>query len=428
MKPRGVAVAALAAGLLLAASSSAAQEQRTNDPRSCPYCRGDEALMQAAGLVSHGGFAFGRKDTAAIDGILATSDVRWIESAHFEIGFALGPHKVKPEERNKIRDELTELSKALPEVKPATKLLDPWLRAHLYAMRCEKVWNRMLEILQVKPSDFPAAGQTWLIGQPMWGKGPYLGQAGKYEVLIVPTEAAHRTYLNSQFGLMTRNTQRWNEIASDTLSVTMHVQQGQLRDDAGLHGHVAFNLGINLLDGYKHYSYDTPIWIREGLGHFLEREIDPKYNSFDSSEGGVAEMTRKSKWEGEVKKLVLAGPPRMAELVGLKEYADLKLEHHFTVWSMVAYLIREHPKGFARLNARLHGNVNEAGLPSGEGMLDLHREAFGEALGLGYAQFDAAWASWVLAGHGGALGKGGLANGDGDVTPDDPTDDPPPER
>ena len=39
------------------------------------------------------------------------------------------------------------------------------------------------------------------------------------------------------------------------------------------------------------------------------------------------------------------------------------------------------------------------GYPDGSNMEDLHREAFRECLGMGYAQFDIAWAEWVRANY-----------------------------
>jgi hypothetical protein len=228
------------------------------------------------------------------------------------------------------------------------------------------------------------------------GEGPYLGMKGKYEVLVVPNESAATNFLKTHFGLLTKLTQRWNVIDRDTLALIVHQDQGGLREDGALHGHVAFNLAINLLDGYKHYSYETPIWIREGLAHFIEREINPKFNTFDSSEGAVAEMTRKEKWEPEVRKLVASGGAiRMAELLNLKDYSGLTLAHHYTTWSIVDYLQKTNPKGFAKLNARLHGVTNEKGITDGSNQLDVHRKAFQEELGMGYAEFDAAWAKWV---------------------------------
>ena len=387
----------LLAGLTLGLG---AQAQRNNEPATCEYCGGDPALLEAAQLVSHGPFAFGSSNTETVDKLLATSDIRWIESRHFRIGFALGSHKVKQEEKNKIRAELEKLSVALPEVSPKTKILDPWLRAHLYAQRSEEIYARFMELMMVEQSSFPAQPGHWNRQGKYMGEGPYMGQREKFEILILPSEASHVMFLKNSFGLLIKQTQRWNIIDRDALIVAIHTGQGGLREDGALHGHLAFNLAINLLDGYKHYSYETPIWIREGLAHYMEREISPEFNSFDSSEGAVADKTSKSKWEPEVKKLVSTrAAPRMAELINLKGYAELQLPHHFATWSIIDYLLRTNPEGFACLNDRLHGITNSEGFPDGSNLEDAHREAFKECLGLSYAQFDTAWAEWVMANY-----------------------------
>jgi glutaredoxin len=388
------ALLGLAAAVGLACAANA---QRPNDPATCPWCHDDPELMAAAGIVSHGGFEFGSTDTAAIDELMATSDIRWIETPHFQIGFGLGYHKVKQEEKAKIRAELQRLAATLPEVSPRIKTLDPWLRAHLYAQRCEDLWTRFLGLMQVAEEDFPESGPWNMQGKYM-GEGPYIGQKGKFELLILPSEAALTTFLREQFGLLIKQTQRWNIISRDTLIAVIHAMQGNLRDDQALHGHVTFNLTINLLDGYKHYSYESPIWIREGLGHFLEREIDPSFNTFDSSEGAVADKSNKEDWGAEVRKLLAKGETvRMAELVNLKSYAELELRHHYTTWSMIEYLVAVHPDGFACLNDRLHGRTDAQGIGDGSNMDDAHREAFKECIGMGYAEFDRAWAEWAQA-------------------------------
>ena len=65
------------------------------------------------------------------------------------------------------------------------------------------------------------------------------------------------------------------ESCGATLVVVTHIGQDGLREDHALHGHLAYNVAINLLDGFKHYSYETPTWLRVGLGHLIEREINP---------------------------------------------------------------------------------------------------------------------------------------------------------
>lgn len=379
------------------APASAQAANQKNAPQNCPYCEGDPQLMKAAGLVSHGGFRFGMTDTAGVDALLATSDIRWIETPHFEVGIALAGYRPSQDERKKVEAELQELNAVLPKVSPKTKLIDPWLRTHIYALRVEKIWRRFLEVMQVEESDFPSADHPWIIGTPYMGEGPYVGQRGKYELLIVPTIAVHVSFLREQFGLQIKKTQRWNIVDHDTMIAVMHVEDGDLRDDSALHGHVAFNLTVNMLDGYKHYSYETPYWLREGLAHFVERELNPEFNTFDSSEGGIADMTNKSDWVPAVRKMIQSNDaPRLAELIDLKSFAELTLEHHFATWSMTVFLIQQHPKGYACLNDRLHGRKTADGYADGSNLNDVHRDAIKECLGWSYTEFDQAWREWAL--------------------------------
>jgi hypothetical protein len=160
---------------------------------------------------------------------------------------------------------------------------------------------------------------------------------------------------------------------------------------------MAFNLAINMMQGYKHYSYDTPLWILEGLGHLLEREITTKYNTFDGTEGALAAETRKTSWMPEVRKLIQGkDAPRMAELVHIQSFASFDPEIHFTTWSMIDFLIREHPEAFACIVDRIHGRKNKEGYPDSSGLRKVHREAFQECLGMSYAGFDQAWQEWVM--------------------------------
>lgn len=388
------------AGLLLAAacaSQGAAQQAPAERPGAdCPYCGGDPERMRAAGVVSHGGFAFGTGDTAATERILADVPLVWIETAHFEIGLGLDEYRIPADERDLLRAELEELQRVLPAVSPRTRVLDPWLRLHLYAQRTDHLWRRMLEVLQKGDADFPAAGETWQLGEPYRGEGPHLGMGGKYELLIVPSLEAQTRWLGAEFGLRTQRTQRWNVADTQSLLVVVNADEERLRKDAALHGHVVFSLAINLVDGYRFYAYETPVWLREGLAHVLEHELDPRHNSFSYSEAALAEETRRSDWHASVRKLVQGGQaPSIAELVHLQTTAQFTLEHHYTAWSMTLYLLEEHARAYACLLERLHGIRDARGNPDGSGIVDKHRSAFEECTGLRYQQFDEAWRSWA---------------------------------
>lgn len=403
---------AILAGFVFAFAAPAAAQtpkKRSNDPTSCPYCHNDPALMKAAGIVSHGGFDFGKTNTEKVDELLLTSDIRWIETPNFKIGLGLGPMKVKLEEKKKILAELTRLSQALPEIKPDTAILDSWLRAHLYAQRTEDLHWHFLQIMQAEDAKFANGSGVW--SGPYQGEGPYLGMRQKYEVLFLSTEAAHVTFLTEHCGLHIKNSQRWHYTDRGAITLVAHAQQGNLRQDAALHGHLAFNLAHNLYDGFYHYSYDTPVWYHEGLAHFMEREIDPDHNSFDSGEGGTADMTSKSNWKPEVLKLITSGEaPRLAELMQLKSYAELKLPHHYVTWSMVEYLIKTNPTGFANFLKAMKLCLNEKGVPTGGKLLEFHRDKFKECLGMNYNEFDEAWRAWALIAYKPGIPKGSDPN------------------
>lgn len=387
--------------------SSAAQSKKSlkglphNDPKRDPYTRGDAEVWKKAGIVSMGGFEFAKTDTQSIDDFMATAEILWLETEHFELGFALGSYRVPQKEKKIFLAELTRLSEKLPEVDPKTKLLDPWLRMHLFGQRLEECYTEFLSIVGYEASDFPSGEKLWNGTGEYMGEGPYLGEKGKYEVLILPSEASSVSFLLENFGLSIKRTQRWNVVDRDSITLTIHIQQGLLKSDPALHGHVAFNMAHNFFDGLKHYSYDTPIWIHEGLAHSMERRVNPKFNSFDGAEGSVPTMTRKSNWDAEVLKMVRAGKqPRMAALIRLKGYGEIDLPMHYATWSMVEFLRETKPEEFGKFLVALKSRRNSANLPDGSNMPEAHREFFKEIFGMSYAQFDTAWAEWVLAGGG----------------------------
>ncbi|MDZ4774687.1 MAG: hypothetical protein SGI72_16305 [Planctomycetota bacterium] len=412
------------------------KNKRPNDPVNDPYTENDPAILKAAGIVSLGGFDFGKSgwNTAKCDEFMIANELRWVETAHFKIGFGLGSYKVKLDEKKKIIAELTRLKVAMPKIIPETGLLDPWLRLYLIAQRTEDIYKRFCGITFAESQQFPDGTPVYSGGYN--GAGPYLGMKEKFEIMILPTEASQVAWLLENAGLRIRNTQRWHFIDRGAITVVMHAQQGQLRNDAALHGHIAFNLAHNLYDGMNHYSYDTPTWLHEGLAHFMEREIDPEHNSFDSGEGAVADQTSKANWKPEVVKLINSGEAtRMAELLQLKNFSDLKLVHHFTTWSMIDFLVKTKPTEFGKFLWALKRNYDAQGLPTGANLHDWHRKVFKEQLGWSYAEFDEAWRAWVLVEYTRPPGKDkdkdakekGVAEGK-DKPKDPPAPEKPPEK
>ncbi|MEM7515514.1 MAG: hypothetical protein AAF368_01130 [Planctomycetota bacterium] len=358
---------------------------------------GDAEAMAQAGIVSHGGYEFGESDTAKLDNLLVGTDVRWLESEHFKLGFALGAYKVKVKEKKAIFAELTDLQELYPTINPKQKVLDPWLRAHMYIQRAERLYDQFLEIVDKKPEDFPDGTTPWDTTGTYMGEGPHLGQKGKYEILMLTNETVLKNYLKTQFGLATDRSQRWNVVKRYALTATMQERQGSLRVDEAMHGHLAFHLGMNFLDGYRFYAYDAPIYLREAMAHWFERSVTENYNTFDSDEGGTEVVSKKSDWKGAVRKAVSANKaPRMAELIRLNTFSQMDLNAHFCIWSWLDFLITTRPAEFTQLIDALKGRVREDFYPDGSNLDVAHREAFKEIFGWSYAKFDQTWKDWVL--------------------------------
>jgi len=107
-------------------------------------------------------------------------------------------------------------------------------------------------------------------------------------------------------------------------------------------------------------------------------------------------MTSKSDWGPEVRRLIQdERAPRMAELMGLRDFSALELRHHYATWSLVDWLMSTNPRGFACYLRGISGLLNEAGLPDGSNMIDAHRGIVEECLGMRYAELDVAWRAWA---------------------------------
>lgn len=396
---------ALAAICLLVSPASAQKrldkEKPKQDPANDPYTRGGTPeMLESAGYVSMGGFEFGPEGetTETLDAHLAYLEIRWIETEHFELGIALPKIKVTGDERDKVRAELTRIQEHFPDIDPRTRILDPWLRAHLYAQRLEEFYDRFQEFLGVTDETFASATPVWNMQGEYMGAGPHLGMQGKFEIFLLPSEGAHVDFMRNKVGLTTKMTQRWCYTERDTLAQTIHTDQGKMRVDEALHGHVIFCVAQNLALGYKHYSYELPVWLQEGLAHWFERELNPRFNSFTSSEGGAAEKTNKEDWTGPVLKLVNGDKmPSFPSLIAKRTFAELKKNDHLMLWSMVDFLMKEHPKFLPVYLRKLSGMLDEKGFSDGTAILDRQRVVFTEDLGMNYGQFEAAWKTWVQA-------------------------------
>lgn len=406
---RSCSTFAVAAVTCLAALAAALPAQKRKDKwRIDPYTKNDPKLMAKAGYLNYGPFDFG---TIAADKVSSTDvaelleyvNIIWIETKHFRIGVELPQWQVPTElaTKKKLRAELTELKKVLPKVNPKTRRLDPWLRAHLTAYRMEKLYAETMALFGATDESFPKDPKKVIIGpkDTYMGYGPYLGMRDKYLLLVTEKEATHRQYLKKFVGRDSKFPQRWHFTDASSLLFACPIESNDfpLKHDTALHCALTFNVSQNLLDGFRYYSYDIPVWIKEGFGHWNSRRVDGKWPSFDQNEGSVADMKKLSKWKpyakntlGKVKKY--APFPTVA---GWRDFGAITFNDHVMVFSRMDYLMSLGPQKWQAFLRTIKGRVDDQWRPDQRDLVGATREGLKKAYGLTFLNFDDRWKAWV---------------------------------
>lgn len=393
MKGRGLGPRVLVA---LAIVVGSAAQKGDKAEATCPYCHEDPALMKAAGVLTHGPLSIGDKGSEELERTLPVARWLYLETAHLRWASALGDSGVDQKDRERVEAELTRLRAALPDVPTKPKKLDPFLRLHLQAMKGEEFYTRFQALLGVKDADFPAERD---LEAPYMGAGKFLGEKDKYEVVLHVSRDNHRRYTSSFSGVAVNDSFRWHFPGLHKLLVSVPVEDADLKDDRGLWPHVVHNLSHTLLCGYKHFSYDPPVWIDEGLAEAMEKEIDPQSRTTEGEEGSLRDTRFPADFAAAATKLVLSGKaPRLAELMGAKDFSELGQNGSVTAWSITRFLLEAHGEKYARFLAGIKGQLYANGTPSSEDLPGLQRKLLRELWGWSPADLDEAWQAWVKAG------------------------------
>jgi hypothetical protein len=397
---------------LVAATDLSAQKDRDVPRfRIDPYTRNDPKALEKLGYTSYAPIPFGQRGTKAItseeiDTHLDYAEILWIETAHFRLGTTLDNWAVPldPDTKAKIRDELTRLKErsGLSRINPKTRVLDRWLRAHLFAQRLEEHYAEMLTWFGMTEEDFPADAEARakMTGRYA-GEGPYLGQKDKYLFLLFERNTTYQDYLQAFIGRRTAGGQQWNFKDVDSLLYACAAdnpeEDGRLKDDSALHGHVIHALTHNLINGFLHYNYDLPVWMREGPAHWFERRISPRFNSFTRSEGAAMLQNRQWRWEIETRKLL--GNEKFApftELMTWRDFGQMDFPDHVMAWSRWDYLMSLGKEKFGVLMQKAKSLVDPTtGVMRGD-VVEGCREALREAYQLSPLTLDERWKEWVL--------------------------------
>ncbi len=370
-------------------------------PEVDPYTGGDRELRLGAGIRRYGPLPWadghGSRDIEEMVG----RRILWVETAHFRIGSTLPWYRLPRDkaQREKIRAELERLAERLLEVDPKTRRLDPWLRLHLFALRVEDLYAELEAILGVGDADFPKArgerpGGRWM------GEGPYLGMPAPYTLLLLEKQASLGRYAAAWLPpgpVEVSRRHNFPETGTLFLGVSTEMNDGLLRDDTVLHVHVVFGLTHNLVDGYKFYGHELPVWCKEGLAHCLARRVDPHSNNFTKVVEEQKELRSSWDWAPRVRARVRHRYyPSFAEMLAWRDYQALTFANHMILWSRVDFLLSLGEEGFGRFLGLMKERIVESGLPTWDQVLARQEEALQEAWGMGPEELEEAWRAWVL--------------------------------
>lgn len=364
------------------------------DDEVCPWCRNEPELMAAIGAVSHGPFPIAKKHTDELDRLYPGNPWIALETAHFRFVSNLGPESISTREREALAPHLDRLRAMLPDVPAKVKKLDPWLRLHLLALRSEEFYARFQRLLGVTDADFPESRR---MDGPYMGDGRYLGEKGKFEVAFHQRRATHMLFTRDAMGGAVTDALRWH-LADHRMLASIPAEDPDLAQTRWLFSHSVHLYSHLFLCAYKHFSYDPPIWLDEGLAHALEREVEPLSTTMDGDEGGGPHRGDRRDWSQADQSLVRKNRQSgLARLLHVQSFSDLSIDDHVSALSMVRFLVREHPERFAAFLGALKGQLDERGYPSGEDLVGLQRRLLKELWGWTVADFDAAWQAWVIA-------------------------------
>lgn len=395
MRSRAWAVLALAFALASALAVPIAGRPEPSAQKAkavaCRWCRDEPARGAPAGSLSHGPFEFGLSDSAALSAL----DERFLflETAHFRIASNLPSAKLELQEQQRVQPLLDELRASWPELPRKARELDPHLRLHLLGMQVERLYARMQSILGVSDADFPAVRDPQ---QPYMGEGPYLGEKQKFELVLHARRETHLAFCEALCGARVQDALRWHAPGAHKMIASMPAEDGDLRQERWLWPHVAHNVSHLLLCAYKHFSYEPPTWLDEGLALVLEKEIEPASRTFEGDEGALKEDHWPADYPAAARKLLARDElPSFADL--LRAQAPLDQAHSLAAHALVAFLLAEKPAELARFIAGVKGQLDERGAPTGAGLPELQRRLLLEHFGWTPVELDTAARAWLAA-------------------------------
>lgn len=386
-------------GAALAVATAALPAQMLPLPRAVaadPYTAGRDDALARAGYVSLGPLPISANHTTDDLRILLPDEpLRWIETAHFRIGCALGATDVagSPAFVARLRGELADLSSRMPDVTPKAKVLDGWLRAHLVALRVERLYAAALSTLGCEQAVFERDAHDARLGSAFTGLGPHFGMREKFTVLLFASTTSLQRYTAAYHGAATSAAARRHDGAFGNMvfAAAGDGAQDLGRDEEALATTLAYHVAHNLYVGFRSFGHLLPAWLPEGLALRHARQISERVAVVDVR--GDDDRLTYSQWNKRLAEARKAWPfGTIATLASHVDGDKLTLVESLQAFALVDWLLRERHADFAAFATRLKDPFHERlRFPTVEELMARQDAAMRAAFGAGAESLEAQW-------------------------------------
>lgn len=384
----------IASSLLLLAPAALAQKTGMEEfAQVDPYTKGKREVMAKLGYVSYGPFSWrAAQTTTGLCQTMGDPPMLCVETEHFRIVSTLGTYRMPGDrdEKAAFKAEFARLKAKLGRLKAPRKSIDPWLRLHLYAQRCEDLVQQFEVDFGIEASDYEDVG-------------PILGQQHKFLVLLCQRNSELGRYIKDAYDAQAEVAWRYGWGSSEGMFYGISYEavaagwtdpSGETPHDSILHARLIAGVTSNLVDGYRTNNYGVPRWLTFGLSYEYGRRFDPRYVT---RVGQQVASTREEEWNWE---------PRVYNLVKNKFFAstedmfawaseeDMNTRDHMVLWSRLQFLLQREEADRASFLGALCVQPGAAD-PGPAARVALQSSALEEHMGLTPAQLDEEWARWV---------------------------------
>ena len=340
--------------------------------------------------------------TAAIRALETRTQFTFLETAHFRLASSLADAipPVDLGQRRRLQEELELLRSRGYAAPTQPRLLNRTLRAHLYALRLERLYEDVSRRFGVCDADFPSEvshrrDATYL------GEGPFFGMRQRFLVVLCENESTLARYCDAFLKRSTNHNGVRHFFRKEGclfFGAAEIGQQTSVASDRALHAALAYNVTHNLVDAFKYYWHEVPFWLQEGFAHWERRQIDEATDLFTFLPTGLPEKNRVLDWATSVRaRTQLSNFTPLRDALPWLDDRTIEFGDHLAIWSRVDFILRRHPAAFGKLMRAIKGPELKGATftPTAERLLQRQVDALNTVFGWTPEAFDTAWTAFA---------------------------------